>query len=92
MATKRQSGDEEGMYFTSRKSVDRILRERALGLQKIDVEPEYDDEITDPPDQDPSSVPTYENVLPQQNSQSHRIRRQPKRRTWLICTTRITTQ
>ena len=77
MNSKRQSVDEDGMYFSRQESIDKVLQQRKFDSGKLEEEPEYGEEISDPPDHVPSNVSgteyyeyddiKSEYVLPKQN-------------------------
>ena len=73
MASEPQPVDEDGIYFTSKESIDKAIQQRKLDAGIFEEEPEYGEEIFDPPDRDHSNNKYYENddiggeyVLPQQ--------------------------
>ena len=59
MNSKQQSSGEDGVYLTSQENIDKALQQQKLDFRKLE-EPEYGEEISDPPDQDRSDVPGAE--------------------------------
>ena len=60
MNSKRQSIDEDGVYLTPQENIDKAFLQRKLDSGKFEEEPEYGEEISDPPDLDRSDVPGAE--------------------------------